>query len=231
MPTIRAISFDAAGTLLHAHPSVGHVYAEVLARYGPTVDADAMEAAFRRAFGERRGGRSPSGESALRDEGYFWWRELVFDVMDSLRLEVRQRDEFFRELYWRFAHADVWRLFPDVMPALLEVRARGLRTALLSNWDVRLRRVLQEMGVASLFDTMVISSEVGIEKPDPKIFLLMCERLGVNPGQTLHVGDNRREDIEGAEAAGLNAVLIERGKTPGSTSGAVPSLMAAVASA
>ncbi|MSR65719.1 MAG: HAD family hydrolase [Verrucomicrobiae bacterium] len=206
MTRFKAIFFDAAGTLLHAHPSVGHVYAEVVARYGPTVDPQTIDAAFRKTFAARRGGRS----SSLTHEGYDWWRALVFDTLGSLKISVRAPDEFFRELYWRFAEIDVWRLFPDALPALLEARGHGFKIALISNWDVRLRRLVEGMAIAPLFDAIFISTEVGIEKPDPRIFRLACERLGVQPSEALHVGDNQREDIEGANSAGLRAFLLNR---------------------
>jgi putative hydrolase of the HAD superfamily len=212
MPQIKAIFFDAAGTLLHAHPSVGHVYAEAVSRHGPKVEPQTMETAFRKAFAERRGSRfSVLGcPSPLVNEGYDWWKALVFDVLDSLHISVREPERFFAELYWRFAETDVWRLYPDAFPALLETRGRGLKTALISNWDVRLRRLIEGMGIAYLFDTVLISTEVGIEKPDPRIFQLTCERLGIQPHEALHVGDHAREDVEGANAAGLNAVRLDR---------------------
>lgn len=222
MSRFKAIFFDAAGTLLHAHPSVGHVYAEVIRRHGPTVDPLAMEQAFRATFTNRRGGNHPL--SALANEGYEWWRALVFDTMKSLDVSVDDPDGFFRELYWRFAEVDVWRLFPDAFPALLMARGHGLRVALLSNWDVRLRRLLEGMGIISLFDAVVISTEVGIEKPDARIFELTCKRLGVHPTEALHVGDNAREDVEGARAVGLEAILIERKETGATASGIVRDL-------
>jgi putative hydrolase of the HAD superfamily len=227
MGEVRAIFFDAAGTILHAHPSVGHVYAEVLARYGASANASAMDSAFRKAFFARRASSQPSAvltiaqgpeqgravlspQSSLANEGYDWWHALVFEVLDSLQIKVRQPNEFFRELYWRFADPEVWRLFPDALPALLETRGRGLQTALISNWDVRLRRVVHGMGIGSLFDALVISTEVGFEKPDPRIFRIACARLGIEPGETLHVGDSIREDVEGARAAGISATLLDR---------------------
>lgn len=165
-----------------------------------------LDAAFRKAFGERRGG----SQSALQNEGYAWWKGLVFDVLQSLHVATTKPDEMFHELYWRFADVDVWRLFPDAMPALLEARVRGLKIALISNWDVRLRRLIEGMGIMSLFDAMVISTEAGFEKPDPRIYQIACERLAVQPSQALHIGDSEREDVEGARGAGVGALLVDR---------------------
>jgi|ERR1051326_3196217 putative hydrolase of the HAD superfamily len=221
MTRFKAIFFDAAGTLLHAHPSVGHVYAEVIGRHGPTVEPQAMEQAFRKTFAARRNPAQHSALStqhSLMNEDYEWWKQLVFEVMADLRIKVASPDALFHELYWRFAEVDAWRLFPDALPALIEARGEGLKIAIISNWDVRLRRLLEGMGVISLFDAVLISTEVGVEKPDPRIFQFACEQLGVQPGEALHVGDNLREDVEGARAAGVAAILIDRkgGDDPGS---------------
>lgn len=218
MGQIKAILFDAAGTLLHAHPSVGHVYAAVVARHGAAADPVRMEAAFRAAFASKREQprrRASPAHDPLQNEGYDWWRELVFEVMDTLGLTVRDREAFFHELYWRFADPDVWRLYPDALPALRGTRARGLKVALVSNWDVRLRRLVEGMGIIGLFDTIVISTEVGCEKPDPRIFQIACERLAVQPAAAVHVGDHLREDIEGAKAAGVQAVFLDRKRKDG----------------
>jgi len=210
MTEIKALFFDAAGTLLHAHPGVGHVYAEVLAQYGAQVDAERLEEAFRASFRRRREVPPTNAPGPLENEGYDWWKALVFDVLRSEHIAVRAPDAFFHELYWRFAETDVWRLFPDALPALLDARGRGLKTALVSNWDVRLRRLIEGLGIAPLFDAIVISTEVGFEKPDPRIFRVACERLAVGPDAALHLGDNVREDLEGARAAGLRAGLVDR---------------------
>jgi putative hydrolase of the HAD superfamily len=206
MTPIKAIFFDAAGTLLRAHPSVGHVYAEVVGQHGTEADPAALDAAFRKAFATRRGASQP----ALHNEGYDWWKALVREVFGSLRVEVPDFDRCFHDLYWRFARDDVWRLYPDALPALLEARGRGWKIALVSNWDVRLRRVIEGMGIASLFDALIISTEVGAEKPDPRIFRIACNRLTVPPGEACHVGDSETEDVAGASAAGVRAILLDR---------------------
>ena len=66
------------------------------------------------------------------------------------------------------------------------------------------------MGIASSFDVILSSAEVGYKKPDPRIFRDALTRLGTSPGQTLHVGDSIDNDFRGAQAAGLGALLIDR---------------------
>lgn len=101
--------------------------------------------------------------------------------------------------------------YPDTVPALGELRARGLRVLVVSNWDVSLPRVLARCGIAGLIDATVTSAEVGARKPDPAIFLAALELAGSSADEALHVGDTAEEDVTGARAAGIRALLIDRG--------------------
>lgn len=100
--------------------------------------------------------------------------------------------------------------YPDTVPALGELRARGLRVLVVSNWDVSLPRVLARCGIAGLIDATVTSAEVGARKPDPAIFLAALELAGSSADEALHVGDTAEEDVTGARAAGIRALLIDR---------------------
>jgi putative hydrolase of the HAD superfamily len=140
-----------------------------------------------------------------------WWRDMVFQTLDLAGVRMADREAYFRELYDLFAHATVWRLFPDARETLAAIRQRGLKIGLLSNWDHRLRPVLEELELLPLLDAVIISCEVGAEKPDPKIFRAAWTALGVSdPAEVIHVGDSYREDVLGATAVGMRAVLMER---------------------
>jgi putative hydrolase of the HAD superfamily len=102
-----------------------------------------------------------------------------------------------------------FRLLPSVLGLLAAMRAAGLRLAVVSNWDVSLGEVLAELGVAELLDAVVTSAEAGAAKPDPAVFLLALERLGLGPGEVVQVGDSPELDLAGAAAAGIEAILIE----------------------
>ena len=91
---------------------------------------------------------------------------------------------------------------PGVPEALDALRARGLRLACVSNWDVSLGHALAAAGLAERLDAIVSSAEAGAPKPDPRPFLLALERLDANPARALHIGDGE-VDREGAAAAGL----------------------------
>jgi putative hydrolase of the HAD superfamily len=100
---------------------------------------------------------------------------------------------------------------PDAAPALRELRGRGLRLVVASNWDCSLPQVLEQAGLAELVDGAVGSAEVGADKPDPAVFEAALRIAGCPPELALHVGDSPVNDVDGAAAAGIRAVLIERG--------------------
>ena len=91
---------------------------------------------------------------------------------------------------------------PGAVETLDRLRGRGLDLAVVSNWDVGLTEHLERIGAGRLFSTVVTSAEAGAAKPDPAVFRLALERLGVEPARALHVGDED-EDEQGAAAAGM----------------------------
>ncbi len=214
---IEAATFDATGTLLRA-PRLGGLYREVFRRHGLAVAADADEVGrvVRRVWQELacltdgstdRFSRHPEGARG-------WWRRFAERVAEHLG--VAQPSRFATaELYDRFADPDAWEPFGDARPALEGLRERGLALAVVANWDERLPGVLEGLGLLGLFDAVVHSAEVGYEKPDPRIFLAALARLEVAPEEAAHVGDRQREDVEGAAALGMAAILLDRsGGTP-----------------
>jgi putative hydrolase of the HAD superfamily len=104
-----------------------------------------------------------------------------------------------------------FRAYDDALPALVRLRELGLRLLCVSNWDYALPTVLGEVGLVHALDFTVTSAAVGARKPDPAIFAAALEVAECEAGEALHVGDSPTEDIEGARAAGIRALLIDRG--------------------
>lgn len=92
--------------------------------------------------------------------------------------------------------------------ALQQLRAAGLRLGVVSNSDGRVEQALQSAGLRDYFDVVIDSSLVGVEKPDPRIFRVALDALGVEPAEALYVGDLYEVDVLGARAAGVDAVLL-----------------------
>ena len=206
-----AVTFDAGNTLLAADPSPPVLYAQVLSRLGRVVSPDEVGPVFAEVWAEAqqdaRDGRdryqaATGGERA-------WWGGFVREVLARLDHDAPWQDALQR-LYAAFTRPELWRVFPEVEGVLDRLRTRGIRLAVISNWDSRLPGILDGLGLTPRFHTVAVSSLEGIEKPSAEIFHRVAERLNVEPGRMLHVGDSPREDYEGARAAGLEAVLVDR---------------------
>ena len=200
MPAIRAITFDVGGTLIEPWPSVGHLYAEVAAGHGYTALAPTL---LNQRFAEAWQAR---GDFAHSQEA---WASLADATFAGL-VDRRPSDSFFPELYARFAEPGAWRIFDDVVPTLEELASRGIPLAAVSNWDERLRPLLKALNLDGYFEAILVSCELYFTKPSNVVFEHALRKLGLPASDVLHVGDSRREDFDGARAAGLQARLIDR---------------------
>jgi putative hydrolase of the HAD superfamily len=207
---IRVIFFDAAGTLIGLPRGVAHHYCEVAARHGLELDAQATTEAFRMTW---RDMPAPEGTRARRvDDDRGWWEEFVHRVLDKCAVPRRgefDRRAYFAELYDEFTKPGVWEAFPEVSEVLVRLAER-YELGIISNFDGRLRTVLDELKLTPLFRSVVISSEVGVDKPDPWIFEEALRQAGVQAHEALHVGDEPAADWEGAEKAGLHVFRLKR---------------------
>jgi putative hydrolase of the HAD superfamily len=104
--------------------------------------------------------------------------------------------------------------YPDVVPGLRALRERGLTLVIASNWDCSLPDWLTPPRLIDLVDGVVTSADVGTAKPAPEVFLRALELAGASPGEALHVGDSVENDVEGARAAGIRALLVARDGEP-----------------
>lgn len=223
---VRAVLFDAAGTLLSVHPSVGHVYADEARKFGIALSPQDLDRHFHLAWARHRP-QTEHGTPFHTSEAHerAWWRELVWDAFTAAGAPfdfISSFDTFFDGLYERFAAPHDWRVYDDVVPTLKSLRNAGLRLAVVSNWDSRLPRLLGALNLSPWFDLVLTSAEAGVSKPHPEIFRIALSRLGVDAVEVLHVGDSEEDDIAGARAAGLRAVRIDRDNA---TTGALHSLL------
>jgi putative hydrolase of the HAD superfamily len=138
-----------------------------------------------------------------------WWKFLVREVF-SRHITFQDFEAFFDYLYIRFAEADCWRLYEEVPEILQSLKSKGLRMAIVSNWDSRLPSLCEKLAIDSYFETMVISSIVGYEKPHPSIFRIALERTGLQPHDVLYVGDDPFLDYQAARKVGITALHLDR---------------------
>lgn len=202
---IKAVFFDAEGTLLHIKPSVGHIYVKVCQKYGLQADPKALGESFQRAFAAHLK-RRKQGEITLSPDGCREEWRRVFQEAVSPFGELGSPEKAFEECYEAFARAEAFSLAPGTREALTAIKISGRRLAIVSNWDERLRRLLEEYGLCPLFEKIFISCEVGVAKPDPQIFLIACQHLGIEPQEALMIGDSLEDDVLAARQAGLWAL-------------------------
>lgn len=208
--SLRAVTLDAAGTLIAVAEPVGTTYARLAGAHGIVVEAAALEQGFRAAFASAPPLAFPGASpSRLRDHERAWWYTVVRTAFGRAAAAPRF-DAYFDALFAHYARADAWRTFPDVLDALRRLLATGLRLAVVSNFDARLPALLDGLGVATLVDHIAYSSHAGAAKPDVAIFHAALHALGVAPAEALHVGDDPHADVGGARAAGMRAFLIDR---------------------
>jgi REG-2-like HAD superfamily hydrolase len=144
----------------------------------------------------------------VRGEAEFW--SLFLNRVRSRLDGGEVSADAFARLALHFRDARSWRIYPDVLSTLDELARRGIALGIVSNWDSHLPKLLDGLDLSRRFATVAVSAIEETGKPHPEIFRRACERLGVAPERALHVGDSLREDYEGAKAAGLSALLLDR---------------------
>lgn len=208
---IRALLFDAVGTLMRPYPSVGSVYARVAAARGVRCPAGILQREFRAAYRELMPARF-RGDGEFRTSEKIeqnWWQEAV--ALTFERAGCGQAPPpVVVAAFEAFASGSAWRLYADVLPLLEELKSRGFRLGIVSNFDSRLRQVTEDLGLDSYGFTLTISSETRFAKPSPRIYRRALESLGADPRETLFVGDRREQDYDGPRRAGLNALWLVR---------------------
>jgi putative hydrolase of the HAD superfamily len=208
----RAVLFDAAGTLIEPRVPIGDTYARIAEKYGAAISAWRLDDAFARVW---RGTPAmvypglPPDVSARREREA--WRAIVRQTYLAADSAIRPTDfdACFDELFAHYATGAAWRVRTGVIEALTELRARGVATGVVSNFDSRLRGILADLEIAPLLDLIWLPSDAGVAKPDPAIFTSALRALGVSAECAIFVGDDAERDLEGARRAGLRPVQVD----------------------
>ena len=207
---LRAVLFDAHGTLIDLAEPVGETYARVAARHGARISAWRLGDAFERVLRGSPPPVFPGGAAQIEARERAWWRErvrAVFLAADSAA-RVGDFEACFEDLWTHFGSGAAWRTRAGAREALAGVREAGLATALVSNFDRRLHGVLAALGLAPLLDAVVLPSDVGAAKPDPGLLQAALARLGCAPEEAALVGDDLTKDLEPARRLGLVAIDV-----------------------
>ena len=222
----RVVFFDLVATLIRPAQSIGVQYGELARRLGVEADARKLDRAFEEAMRTTPpvalSGRPPAEVPSLEKA---WWRDLVRGVLRraglSGVLEGSRFEVYFDSLYRHFETGAAWVVYPDVVPALSRLRSDGRGVGLITNYDARVHRLLEALDLRAWFDCVVIPGLAGAAKPDPAIFRYALEQAVVTPECSIYVGDLLGEDVDGARAAGIRPILLDRGRRHQAVAGVV----------
>ncbi len=204
----KVVFFDAGGTLFHPYPSVGEIYSQVARRYGCEASSDFLQKTFHELWIKKDGMAALASHSSEKIEKQ-WWRDLVREIFEMAG-GLRDFEIFFEELYDLFARPHVWRLFPETLEVLQELRQTKKCIGIVSNWDSRLFGLCEGLEVQKHVDFILASAVFGAAKPNEKIFREALKKAGVRPEEAVHIGDSLEDDIRGAERIGIRPILIDR---------------------
>ncbi len=208
---LRALFLDVGNTLFSEEPSRYAIYAEAAGRRGIAVDPGVMKDEMRRAHGQLP--QELEGAFRYTDP---WFRAFIRRIFhERLGLALDELEPLTAELFARFEDARTFRLYPGATELLAEARRCDLLVGAISNWSARLPRLLRALGLFEAFDFVLCSALERMEKPDPAIFRAALQRAGVSPAEALHAGDHPVQDVEGALAVGIEAVLVDHGGVRG----------------
>jgi len=200
-PLVTALLLDAMGTLVRLRPPVPLLSAALASAGYPNSDEVVMAALGSEISYYRRQhlrGGDATGLAELRRDCADIFGDMLTDppppaVLEPLLVECL-----------------TFEVFDDAWVLLRACRQRGIATAVVSDWDCSLAGHLVALGLADLIDAVVVSAEVGFAKPDVRIFQAALGRIGVGAECALHCGDDPGRDLDGAAAAGVRSVLIDR---------------------
>lgn len=203
---LRALLIDFGGTLATELPSRGELYARSARARGIPIDAGRMGA----LMGEVHAAL-PRDVGGLPRYSDAWFAAFIGEVFHGrLGLARRELPALTHELFDRFSDAPSFGLFPGGLELLDTARAKGLRTALVSNWSAHLGLLAERLGLAQRLDVLLTSALFGAEKPDPRLFRAALEAVGVAPHEALHAGNDVANDVLGAAGAGIEPILVDR---------------------
>ncbi len=206
--TPRAVFLDIGDTVMRPTPSWEHVYSSAFGEFGLQITPEQLRPALRRAYHHGgwgfQGGFEPTEETSYR-------RTVEIDQAAIAELDVGPMpDAFFRRLSELFTITSNWHVFPDSLRVLEGLHDRGLIVGAVSNWVWSLPELLHSLELVGQFDFLAVSSHVGFEKPHRGIFEWALDQAHVPADTVIHVGDHLEADVRGAEALGIDGILIDR---------------------
>lgn len=214
---IEAVFFDLYHTLVRFEPPREELQARTLKDFGIEVSPEVFRRPLLIAdeFIYRELARSPLSQRSAEDKMALYARYEGI-LLKEAGIEVSEQTIL--KLLGKMQQFDMKLvLFDDVVPALTELKGRGLILGLISNVDRDITPLLSKLGLTSLLPVVVTSQNAGFSKPQPEIFQEALRQAGVQASEAIYVGDQYQIDIIGANKVGMKGVLLDRGDYAGET--------------
>jgi putative hydrolase of the HAD superfamily len=197
----KTIFLDAVGTLFGIRGSVGQIYSDIASDFGVKTEAIAVDRAFMASFRAAPKYAFPDiPRTEIPKLEYQWWKNIARNTFTKVGA-IEQFTDFdlaFSQMYAYFATDEPWYVYEDVLPALERWQGKNIQLGIISNFDTRIDRVLELLGLKDYFQTITISSVAGAAKHH-------CY-----PRETWHIGDSFEEDYRGAIDCGIKGFWLKR---------------------
>ncbi|KJH47807.1 HAD hydrolase, REG-2-like, family IA [Dictyocaulus viviparus] len=210
--SVKVVSFDVMDTIIAMNEPFNVVYSRVANTYGFPVDPSLVAVTFPKYMRTLSATHPCFGFHSI---GYFeWWKRVVLGCLEEAIGESIPREkavDIAKDLFEFYATANAWHIVDPKLEAVINnIRWSGISVVIVSNFDGRLKKILQELDLYSLFDFIVASGEVGVEKPSPNIFRLVTNHYQLlSSSELLHIGDSVENDYLAAKNFGANALLFD----------------------
>ena len=210
--SIRTIFFDAGFTLLQPFPSTAEVCQRVCRQLDLHVDLPQMQQRLQEAedlyFRQTRLNNTWAEEETINA----FWIELYAATVRPLIAEHDERriSILATAINEEFTKHTNWQLFPDVLPTLQTLRARGYHMGVISDWGIGLGPLLRELHVTPYIDCLTVSALARYAKPSPHLYDLALQRANAIPDYSIHIGDSYIHDVLGARSVGIHPILLDR---------------------
>jgi putative hydrolase of the HAD superfamily len=207
----KAVMFDAADTLLQAPSAVSELQ-HFLAERNFHMEYDVVDQVVRSAIDTHYYGKKRDFHAVCSPESdRAFWVELYNTMFRHFDVQPQFHMAWSNALYDRFTSAAPYTLFDDVIPTLQKLQQLGVQVGVISNFAPTLKHIFFELGLdVSQFNVCIVSTEVGLEKPNPAIFNLALAQTGLQAEDVLYVGDHPINDVEAPLLVGMDAVRIKR---------------------
>lgn len=205
---IKLLTLDATNTVIRVLGGVGHQYASAASIYGIKADPEKLDVSFRTKWKEHNLKYPNYGvSSGITSHG--WWNELVKQTfISSGYTDTEVLSKVATHLYLHFKTNKGWEVLPNSQNVLQDVKSKGIKLGVISNFDERLETVLWSLGLLHYFDFVLCSRLAGHAKPQPQIYEKALELSGISASDALHVGDHIDNDYMGPRNIGMSSVLL-----------------------